>query len=173
VYDIGRNEAYMTLGTSGDTSVFSVDAIIKWWHDCGKRHYPEAVQLLILADGGGSNSSRHYVFKQELERLADETGLLVRVAHYPPYASKYNPIEHKVFCHISRKLKSVILEQAEYVVDLMQSVTTSTGLKVLARLVETIYLTGKKVTAEYKEKMRIVFDEQLKQWNYWVAPQLG
>ena len=94
IYDLKRNEGYITLGTSKDTSEFCCDCIKDWWENYGKENYPRANSILTLADGGGSNSSRHYIFKEDLQRLVDEIGIEIRIAHYPSYISKYNPKEH-------------------------------------------------------------------------------
>jgi len=101
-YDLKRNTGYITLGTSHDTSEFACDSLFQWWMNEGIIHYPKAKSLLILCDGGGSNSSRHYIFKEDLQKTANALGLEIRIAHYPPYTSKYNPIEHRFFPHVTR-----------------------------------------------------------------------
>ncbi len=100
----------MYLNSTADTSQFVCDNLREWWNEYGKVMYPNANSLLILADGGGSNSSRYYVFKQELKKLADDIEIEIRIAHYPPYTSKYNPIEHRVFCHVTRACQGVIFK---------------------------------------------------------------
>ena len=100
IYDLKGNVGYIVLGTSKDTSEFNCDCIKYWWENYGKKDYPNANSILNLADCGGSNSSRHYIFKEDLQKLVDEIGIEIRMAHYPSYASKYNPIEHRLFCHI-------------------------------------------------------------------------
>ena len=102
IYDIVKNEGYINLGTSKDTSEFACDCLRNWWYKQGQFDYPEATSLLILCDGGGSNNVRHYIFKSDLQDLAQEIGREIRLAHYPPYTSKYNPIEHRLFPHITR-----------------------------------------------------------------------
>jgi hypothetical protein len=124
----------------------------------------------MLADGGGSNSSHHYIFKEDLQKLVDEIGVEIRVAHYPPYTSKWNPVEHRVFPHITRSLKGVILRSHNYVKELIENTTTKTGLKITARIVKKVYETGRKYSDNFKETMRIVFDDYLGQWNYTAAP---
>ena len=109
VYDEARNEAYVTIGTSRDTSEFACDSLRSWWYSYGILYYANATSILMLMDGGGSNSSRHYIFKQDLQALAKEIGVEIRVAHYPPYTSKWNPVEHKAFPHITRALQGVVL----------------------------------------------------------------
>ena len=170
VYDIARNEAYVTIGTSRDTSEFACDSIRHWWNTFGKLHYPEATSILMLMDGGGSNSSRHYLFKQDIQAVADKIGIEIRIAHFPPYTSKWNPIEHRVFPHITRSLQGVILKTHQLTKELIEKTTTKSGLKVFACIINQVYETGRKVAAEFKESMRIVFDEHLRRWNYVAVP---
>jgi len=171
LYDIDRNEAYVSIGTSRDTSEFACDSIRNWWSNHGIHHSPSAASILMLMDGGGSNSSRHYIFKQDLQALAEEIGIEIRVAHYPPYTSKWNPVEHRVFPHITRSLQGVILHSHELAEELIQKTTTSTGLKVFACIINKVYETGRKVVEGFKESMRIVFDDLLGQWNYVAIPK--
>lgn len=133
--------------------------------------YPQATSVLILCAGGGSNASRTYLFKAELEKFAQETGLEVRVAHYPPYTSKYNPIEHRLFPPLTRVCQGVIFHSVEMVKELMSKATTKTGLSVRVNILNKVYATGRKVRAAVKEQMRIIFDEELPQWNYRLLPQ--
>jgi hypothetical protein len=102
IYDLQQNHGYITLGTSHDTSEFACDCLRQWWHDYGRAIYTRADSLLLLCDGGGSNSARTYLFKEDLTKVVQEIGVEVRVAHYPPYTSKYNPIEHRLFPHLTR-----------------------------------------------------------------------
>jgi len=171
VYDIRRNEAYVSIGTSRDTSEFSCDSLRNWWYTYGMLLYPLASSILMLMDGGGSNSSRHFIFKQDLQILAEEIGVEIRIAHYPPYTSKWNPIEHRVFPHITRSLQGVILTSHLLTKELIEKTTTSTGLKVFACICNKIYETGRKIVDGFKKTMRIVFDEHLGQWNYLTTPK--
>ena len=125
----------------------------------------------MLADGGGSNSSRHYIFKEDLQNLVDKIGVEIRVAHYPPYTSKWNPVEHRVFPHITRSLKGVILRSHDYVKELIENTTTQTGLKIKAQIIKKVYETGRKYSDNFKETMRIIFDDYLGQWNYRAVPE--
>lgn len=170
IFDIKRNEAYVTIGTSKDTSEFNCDCIRLWWNDFGKKNYPNATKILILSDGGGSNSSRHYIFKQELQDLSNKIGMTIRMAHYPPYTSKYNPIEHKVFCHITRACQGVIFKNIQIVNELIGRSKTKTGLKVYSRILDAVYETGKKIRDDFKENMTIEFDDYLGKWNYVAVP---
>ena len=124
----------------------------------------------MLCDGGGSNSSRHYLFKQDLQELAEALGLRIRVAHYPPYCSKYNPIEHRLFPHVTRACQGVIFKSVEMVKQLMEKTKTKAGLRVQVRILDKLYETGRKVASDFKETMRIVFDDYLPAWNYVVMP---
>ena len=161
----------MNIGVSKDTSEFACDSIRLWWENHGKIRYPNCTSILMLADSGGSNSCRHYIFKEDLQKLADEIGVEIRVAHYPPYTSKWNPVEHRVFPHITRSLRGVILKNHNYVKELIENTTTQTGLKVTARIVKKVYQTGRKYADNFKETMRISFDDLLGQWNYRAIPE--
>jgi len=160
--DIARNEAYVSIGTNHDTAEFACDSIRYWWNNYGKLYYAYATSILMLMDGGGSNSSRHYIFKQELQALADEIGVEIRIAHYPPYTSKWNPIEHRVFPHITRALQGAILTSLQLTKKLIENASTKARLKVVACILDKVYATGRKVAAGFKESMRIVFDKHLR-----------
>ena len=170
IYDLRHNRAYVYLGTSKDTAEFVADCIRHWWFNYGSQLYPSAFALLVLADGGGSNSSRHFIFKSELETLANELSIEIRMAHYPPYSSKWNPVEHRVFPHLTRAMQGVILTNHTLVQTLLERATTRTGLKVVVNIIDKIYQTGRKVADAYKNTMRIVFDAYLGQWNYRAIP---
>jgi len=171
LYDIDRNEAYVNIGTSRDTSEFSCDSIRHWWYTYGIQYYPGATSILMLMDGGGSNSSRHFIFKQDLQALVEKIGIEIRIAHYPPYTSKWNPIEHLVFPHITRAMSGMVLTSHLFMKELIEKTTTKTGLKVFACIFNRVYETGRKVMAGFKESMRIVFDKHLRQWNYVAIPE--
>ena len=168
LYDLKHNHGYVALGTSHDTSEFACDCIRQLWWDYGHKTYRGATSLLLLCDGGGSNGSRTYLFKAELERVAEEIGIDIRVAHYPPYTSKYNPIEHRLFPHLTRACQGVIFSSVELVKDLMSKTTTKTGLEVDVTILDKVYETGRKVSAQFKEQMRVIFDDELPRWNYTV-----
>lgn len=170
LYDVVRNEGYIQIGNSHDTSEFACASIRYWWAHHGEVHYPGLKHLLLLCDGGGSNSSRHYIFKEDLQKLSDELGIEIRVAHYPPYTSKYNPIEHRLFPHVSRSMQGMILTSLEQVQTLIEKTTTKTGLKVFATILDHVYETGRKVEEGFKQTMKIVFDTVLPQWNYVAKP---
>jgi len=170
IYDIMNNKAYVNIGTSKDTSEFACDSIRQWWYTCGQYDYPNATSILLLSDSGGSNSYRHYIFKSDLQELADEIGVEIRVAHYPPYSSKWNPVEHRVFPYITRSLQGVILKSYELVKELIEKTTTKKGLKVKAHIMRKIYQTKRKVADNFKETMRIIFDDYLGKLNYRAVP---
>lgn len=172
IYDIKRNEGYITLGLSHDTSEFSCDAIRNWWEMYGKVNYPNATSILLLADGGGSNSSRHYIFKQDLQILSNEIGIEIRIAHYPPYTSKYNPIEHKLFCHVTRACARGVFTSIEVARGLIDKTSTSKGLRVFTSITDKVYKTARKASEEFKQNIPILFDETLGKWNYRAVPQL-
>lgn len=170
IYDIKNNTAHINIGTSHDTSEFACDSIKKWWLEKGKHDYPHATSILMLMDGGGSNSSRRYVFKEGLQNLVNEIGVEIRIAHYPPYTSKWNPIEHRLFPHVTRSMQGVMLQSHEMVKQLIEKTQTKTGLKVSASIMNKLYETGKEATKGFKDSMKIKFDEILGGWNYRVCP---
>jgi hypothetical protein len=161
----------MTLGTSGDTSEFTCVAIRNWWLEYGTYAYPNSTKILLLCDGGGSNSSRHYIFKEDLQKLADKLQIEIRIAHYPPYTSKYNPIEHRLFPHITRSCQGVIFKSLDIVNALMERTVTSKGLTVVSSVLNKSFKTGRKVAGNFKENMKIKFDDFLPKWNYTAIPQ--
>jgi Rhodopirellula transposase DDE domain len=170
LYDLKQNIGYIQLGTSKETSEFACDCLRNWWYQSGRSDYPTASSILLLCDGGGSNSSRHYIFKQDLQKLAAEIGIEIRIAHYPPYTSKYNPIEHRLFPHVTRACQGVIFTSIELVKELIAKTRTSTGLKVTVQIIDKVYETARKVADDFKETMQIVFDDFLPQWNYTAIP---
>ena len=171
LYDWTLKTGYIQLGTSHDTSEFACDSFRHWWTTYGRHNYPTATSILVLCDGGGSNSSRHYIFKQDLQALADELGIEIRIAHYPPYCSKYNPIEHRFFPHVTRACQGVIFTSIELVKELMEKTRTTTGLNAFVHILDKAYETGRKVADGFKENMEIVFDEYLPRWNYRAIPR--
>jgi hypothetical protein len=171
LYDLTQNIGYVTLGTSHDTSEFACQSLQWWWTHYGTILYPQATSILILCDCGGSNSARAYVFKAQLQQLADQLGIEIRIAHYPPYTSKYNPIEHRLFPHLTRAAQGVVLKSVEMLKQLFERASTKTGLKVIVQILDHIFLTGKKVAKEFKQNMTIAFDDFLPKWNYTAVPQ--
>jgi hypothetical protein len=170
VYDVTHNEAGVSVGISHDTAEFAVAAIHRWWKRLGKKRYPQANRLLITADSGGSNSPRTRLWRWALQQFADETGLKIELCHYPPGTSKWNKIEHRLFCHITRNWQGVPLESYEIVVNLIESTTTSEGLEVHAWLDEQEYQKAKKVTDQQLAEVRIKRDKFHGEWNYQILP---
>jgi Rhodopirellula transposase DDE domain len=170
LYDVKRNDGHVNLGTSHDTSEFACDSIEHWWVSRGRALSPRATSILLLCDGGGSNSANQYLFQEDLQRLVDRIGIEIRVAHYPPYTSKYNPIEHRLFPHLTRACQGVIFQSIELVKELMEKAKTSTGLHVTVDILDKVYQTGRKYAKGFQENMKIVFDELLPKWNYRAIP---
>jgi hypothetical protein len=157
---------YVQIGVSSDTYELAIDSLRYWWKTYGHQQYPTATSLLLTCDGGGSNSSRSYLFKAALQDLAIELGIDIRVAHYPPYTSKYNPIEHRLFPHLTRVCQGVIFDSVDTLKVLMAKATTAKGLKVFTTVIETVYETGKQATDELKANIQLDFDPLLPKWNY-------
>jgi hypothetical protein len=170
VYDIGKNEGFVNVGVSSDTSEFAAFSIKEWWKNMGKSQYGEIDKLLITADGGGSNSSRTRLWKTSLQQLANELNLEITVCHFPPGASKWNKIEHRLFSHISMNWKGQPLVDYETVVQLIGAVRTGTGLKVKSQLDLNIYEKGKKVSDEEMESISLHRHEFHGEWNYTIKP---
>ena len=170
LYDPKRNVGHLYLGLSHDTSEFACDNVYRWWMRFGRWSYPYATSLLLLCDCGGSNDYRRYLFKQALQILADRMQLEVRVAHYPPYTSKYNPIEHRLFPHVTRACAGVSFDDLPTAVQLMRKTRTRTGLRVTVEVVKKYYATGQSYSPEFRNSMPIAFDDDLTAWNYRAIP---
>lgn len=170
LYDLKRNRGYINLGGSYDTSEFACDSIYQWWTAEGHLAWSGATSILLLCDGGGSNSSTQYLFKQDLQALANRIGLEIRVAHYPPYTSKYNPIEHRLFPHVTRACQGVIFQTVAQVRHYMAKTKTRTGLSVVVNILDKVYEKGRKVAEGFRKTMRIVFDNILPRFNYRALP---
>lgn len=139
----------------------------------GKRNYPSATSILILADGGGSNSSRRHLFKEQLQLLSDRTGMEIRMAHYPPYTSKWNPIEHRLFCHVTRAWNGKVFMDVFAMIGPVMQVTTSTGLVIYAKISTRQYETGVKASEQFLKNYSVIHDNYLGKWNYVVRPREG
>lgn len=171
VYDIGENLAGVSVGISHDTAQFAVAAVRRWWRKLGYQRYPHAKRLLITADCGGSNGYRNRLWKLELQKFADETGMIMEVCHYPPGTSKWNKIEHRLFCHITRNWQGEPLHTFEIVVELIGRTSTSEGLEVHAWLDESTYEQGIKVTDEQLAECFIKRNKFQGDWNYEIKPR--
>ncbi len=171
VYDISNNKAWVSVGISKDTARFAVSTLRSWWFEMGQALYPDAKELLINADGGGSNGSRNRLWKYELQKFSNETGLEITVCHFSPGTSKWNKIEHRLFAQISKNWRGRPLTTFGTVVSLIGSVTTSSGLAVNAELDSTIYESGIKITNAEFESINIVkHDFHGDDWNYTIKP---
>lgn len=166
IYDVNRNKCYLTIGKTKDTAEFVCDNIGHHWENSIKHLYPSAEKILVLCDGGGSNSCRHHVVKEQLQGLSGRLKIDIVVAHYPAYCSKWNPIEHRAFCHITRSWQGVVFDNYEIVKELAERTTTKSGLSVDVYMNEKIYATGKKASVGFKESMPVEFDDFLPKWNY-------
>lgn len=170
VYDLTHNEAGVSVGISHDTAEFAVAAIRRWWRRLGRKRYPKARRLLITADSGGSNSPRTRLWRWALQRFADQTGLRIELCHYPPGTSKWNKIEHRLFCHVTRNWQGVPLETHELVVNLIGSTRTEQGLEVHAWLDGTRYEKSRKVTDEQLAEVQLKRNAFHGEWNYTILP---
>ena len=171
IYDLGRNSGWVSVGMDHDTAEFAVETIRRWWRSMGKPLYPEAKRLLITADAGGSNGARLRLWKVELQRLADETGLRIVVCHFPPGTSKWNKIEHRLFSYISQNWRGKPLRSFLTIVNLIAATTTATGLKVHAELDKELYEAGIKVSDQEMANIKIVRDNFHGDWNYEIQPR--
>jgi hypothetical protein len=171
IYDLRANLATVFVGTSRDTAELAVDAIEWWWRDEGRLRHPDAKEIIILADCGGANAPRSRLWRWALfHQLARRHRLTITVAHYPPGASKWNPIEHRVFSEISKNWAGQPLDSYETILNYLRTTTTSTGLKVKAHLLDRLYHTGRKITQEQMAELPIDRHEALPAWNYTINP---
>jgi hypothetical protein len=170
VFDIAANEGWVSVGIDHDTAEFAGETIKRWWLEMGRARYPKAKQLLITADGGGSNGVRLRLWKQALQRLASELQLEIHVRHFPPGTSKWNKIEHRMFCQITHNWRGRPLESRQVVVDLIGATTTKAGLRIKAALDEQSYPTKQPVSDEDFASMKIQRDDFHGEWNYRVNP---
>ncbi|EFK05576.1 rhodopirellula transposase [delta proteobacterium NaphS2] len=166
VYDIGKNMGWVSVGTDHDTAQFAVHTIRQWWFQMGLESYPRSKELLITADGGGSNGSRNRLWKYELQRFADETQIAVNVCHFPPGTSKWNKIEHRMFSHITKNWRGRPLTSHEVIVNLIANTSTETGLKINAKLDANEYPTGIKIPDKKMKELNLLKDEFHGEWNY-------
>jgi Rhodopirellula transposase. len=171
VYDMAANTGWVSVGVDQDTAEFAVETLRRWWHHMGHEVYPQATRLLITADGGGSNGSRSRLWKVELQKLADELELQLSVCHFPPGTSKWNKIEHRMFCHITENWRGRPLVSREVVVNLIGHTTTKTGLEIRSALDENRYPTGREITDEQMEDLAIKREKFHGEWNYTLNPR--
>jgi transposase len=170
IYDITRNEGFVNLGISHDTAEFAVYSILRWWQTLGKNTYPNASRLYINSDGGGSNSTRSRLWKKQLQEFANITGLEVHVSHFPPGTSKWNKIEHKMFCFISKNCRGKPLISVEVIINLIANTVTKQGLKIACVKDDHVYELGQKVTDEEFDNLNIYYYKFHGDWNYKILP---
>ena len=170
IYDIGRNSGFVNVGTDHDTGAFAVASIRGWWRSEGRRMYPDAKTILITADGGGSNGWRLRLWKVELQKFADQTGLDISVCHFPPGTSKWNKIEHRLFSFISSNWRGEPLRDYETVVNLIAATTTAKGLKVTCRLDRRKYPTGREISNAQMKRINLERNKFHGEWNYVIQP---
>ncbi len=173
IWDLIRNHGHLNLGLSSDTSQFACDSFRWFWYRMGRYRYPQATSILWLGDAGGSHNCRHYIFKQDLQDLANEIGVEIRMAHYPTYCSKFNPIERRFFSQVTRACQGVLFDSLGTVVDLMRKTATKTGLSTTVHVISKAYETGRKALPEFRENLPLKFDSVLPKWNYTAIPQAG
>jgi hypothetical protein len=172
IYDVTANKGWVSVGIDHDTPIFAVNTIRTWWNKMGAAQYPNATELLLTADAGGSNSYRSRVWKAELQRFADDIRIPITVVHFPPGTSKWNKVEHRLFSHITMNWRGRPLEDYETVVKLIGSTTTQKGLTVTAHLDRSDYKTGVKVSDADMEKLNVVRSKFHGEWNYKIKPRL-
>jgi len=170
VYDISGNQGWVSVGITHDTSRFAVSSIQSWWNEMGHDVYPDAVELMITADSGGSNGCHRKLWKKELQRFADETGLILHILHFPPGTNKWNKIEHRMFSFISKNWRGRPLTSLEVIVSLISNTTTKSGLSIKCAVDDSVYDTGIKVTDAEMESLNLTPDEFHGDWNYRIAP---
>jgi hypothetical protein len=171
IYDLQRIEGYITIGTSHETAEFITDNLLWWWVTYGIHYYPEAQSILIFCDAGGGNSYRHHVFKKKLLELAKTIGKKLIICHYPPYASKWNPIEHRLFAPVHQAMQGAVLDSYQTVKMLIDKTSTKTGLKVVSRIVDKHYPIGEKVEAKDVDYSSIIYNKVVPKLSYEVVPK--
>ena len=170
IYDMQANKGYISIGGSSETADFVIDNLLWWWWEHGIHCYPDAKNILLFCDAGGANSYRHHAFKYQLQLFAKETGLSVIVCHYPPYCSKWNPIEHRLFCQVHKAMEGVVFTDYQTVQQCIGQTATQTGLTVAVRLNLQQYTTGRKIDKELIDQNRITFHPLIPELNYRIYP---
>lgn len=170
IYDLQLGKGYISIGASSETAGFVLDNLLWWWEQYGIHHYPDATNILLLCDAGGANSYRHFIFKAKLMAFAKETGLSVIVCHYPPYCSKWNPIEHRLFSQVHKAMEGVVFSDYQTVKKLMEQTSTKTGLTVVVRLNLKQYPKGEKINKTAIDEKRIRYQPAIPELNYRIFP---
>ncbi len=169
--DLARNQGWRHVGLSRDTTAFACDSLRMFWHGDGQRLDPNATAILLLCDGGGRNSCHKHLFQEDLQGVVHDIAVPIRVAHYPADCSKFNPIERRLFSHVTRACQGVLFDSIQTVLGLMQKTKTHQGLTVTVRVLDKLYEGGRTVSDAFKKNMPIVFEKLLPKWNYWALPQ--
>jgi Rhodopirellula transposase DDE domain len=170
IYDLQANKGYLSIGSSSETADFVTDNLLWWWWEHGIDQYPDAKNILLLCDAGGANSYRHHIFRHRLQGFARATGLSVIVCHYPPYCSKWNPIEHRLFSQVHKAMEGVVFDSYQTVLKCVERTTTQTGLTVVVRLNLKAYPTGLKTDKTQIDQARIAYHPQIPELNYRIYP---
>jgi hypothetical protein len=170
IYDMKANKGYVSIGGSSETADFILDNLLWWWWEYGIHQYPDSKNILLLCDAGGANSYRHFIFKHRILEFAKQTGLSIIVCHYPPYCSKWNPIEHRLFSHVHRAIEGVVFTDYQTVQKLIEQTSTKTGLTVIARLNLKEYPVGLKIDKADIDNSKIVFHPDIPELNYRIYP---
>lgn len=170
VYDLDKNKGWVSVGISSDTAEFAVNSIRSWWYEMGKKNYPKAAEIYMNADGGGSNASRNRLWKVELQKLSTELNMVIHVSHFPPGTSKWNKIEHRMFCFISKNWRGKPLIDRATVVSLIANTTTKKGLQIKAKLDEREYQKGIKISDDEFSSIALEKDKFHGEWNYTISP---
>jgi len=173
IFDLHRNRGHLNIGLSHDTSQFACDSLMWYWNRIGRQCYPDATSILLLFDCGGSNAANKHIVKYDLQQLSDAIGMEIRVAHYPSYCSKYNPIERRFFPHVSRACTGMLFDTLDTAVELMRNASTNTGLTTTVNVIRRVYEIGRNATKDIKDFVlnTTIFDELLSKWNYSFTPQ--
>ena len=170
IYDLQANKGYVSIGGSSETADFILDNLLWWWQEYGIHQYPNAKNLMLLCDAGGANSYRHFIFKDRLLKFAKQTGLTIMVCHYPPYCSKWNPIEHRLFSQVHKAMEGIVFSSYEIVKKMIEQTTTKTGLSVVVRLNLKEYQTGIKIDKKDLDEKRILPNANIPELNYQIIP---
>ena len=170
IYDVARNLGHINIGLSHDTSQFACDSFRWFWNRIGKQRYPNATSILWLCDAGGSNAAGQYLFKFDLQELANLLGVEIRVAHYPSYCSKFNPADRRFFPHVARACQGMLFDTLDTVLRLMRRASTTTGLKTTVNVIRRCYEIGREVADDFKKHIPLLFDDLLPKWNYRANP---
>ena len=166
IYDLNTKTGYITVGVSSETAEFVFDNLMWWWTEYGIHQYPDAESILLLCDAGGANSYRHHVFKYWMLEFAKQTGVSLVICHYPPYASKWNPIEHRLFCHVHSATSGIVFDKYQTVLDTIGKTSTSTGIKVVVRMNWKFYQTGQKMDKKLIDDSKIMAHPEIPMLNY-------